>query len=119
MDQVKDLRSVSQRKTILSSSHADEEATFTGVPLRVLLGEVDPTLLGTASMVVTRATDGYVSSLSVEEVSADDSVLLVYAKNGESLGTSADGETGPFRIVILSDTYGNRCTKWVNEIEIR
>ncbi len=119
MDEVKALRSVSETKKIMSSSHADEEGVFTGVPLRVLLADVDPALLDEASMVVTRAADGYVSSLAVEEVSEDDSVLLAYAKDGEGLGTEDGGGTGPFRIVILTDTYGNRCTKWVNEIEIR
>lgn len=117
--EVRELRSVSAKKKIVSSNNGDEEGTFTGVPLRTLLDEVSPTLLDKASMVVTRATDGYVSSLDAAEVGEDDDVLLVYEKDGESLGTSEDGGTGPFRIVILSDTYGNRCTKWVNEIEVR
>jgi hypothetical protein len=69
--------------------------------------------------VVIRATDGYVSSLAVDEVGGADSVLLVYAKDGESLGTSSDGGSGPFRIIIVTDPYGNRCARWVNEIEIR
>jgi len=119
LEQVRALRSVSEKKTIRSSSHDDETAVFTGVPLRVLLDAAGPGLLDDATMIVTRATDGYVSSLAPEEVTAGDDVLLVYAKDGESLGTAADGGTGPFRIVILTDTYGNRCTKWVNEIEIR
>jgi len=119
MEDVKALESVSKQKTILSSSHADETGTFTGVPLRVLLAAVRPGLLDDATMVVTRATDGYVSSLSPEEVTAGDAVILAYAKDGKSLGTSTDGGTGPFRIIILTDKYGNRCTKWVNEIEIR
>lgn len=119
LEQVRALPSVSEKKTIQSSGHADETAVFTGVPLRVLLDAVRPGILDGATMIVTRATDGYVSSLAPEEVTAGDDVLLVYAKDGESLGAAADGGTGPFRIVILSDTYGNRCTRWVNEIEIR
>jgi DMSO/TMAO reductase YedYZ molybdopterin-dependent catalytic subunit len=118
MKLVRALPSVSEKKTIQSSGHADETAVFTGVPLRVLLDAVEPGLLDGATMVVIRASDGYVSSLAAEEATAD-GVLLVYAKDGESLGTAADGGTGPFRIIILTDTYGNRCTKWVNEIEIR
>jgi DMSO/TMAO reductase YedYZ molybdopterin-dependent catalytic subunit len=119
IEQAKALRSVSEKMTILSSSHADETAVFTGVPLRVLLDAAQPGLLSDATMVVTRATDGYVSSLTPEEVRSGDAVLLAYAKDGESLGGLEDGGTGPFRIIILTDKYGNRCTKWVNEIEIR
>ena len=119
MDDIKALRSVTREKTILSSGHPDETGAFTGVPLRVLLAAVRAGLLDQASMVVTRATDGYVSSLSSEEVATGDSVILAYEKDGESLGTSSDGGTGPFRIIILTDRYGNRCTKWVNEIEVR
>ena len=118
-EQVRKLRSVSEKKVILSSSHEDETAVFTGVPLRVLLAAVRPDLLDDAGMIVTRSTDGYVSSLAPEEVADGDAVLLVYAKDGESLGTFEDGGTGPFRIIILTDKFGNRCTKWVNEIEIR
>lgn len=119
MEDVTAMRSVTEEKTILSSSHPDETGDFTGVPLRALLSATRPGLLDDATMIVTRATDGYVSSLSAEEVSKDDSVLLAYRKNGQSLGTSSDGGTGPFRIIILTDKYGNRCTKWVNEIEVR
>lgn len=119
MSDVKALPSVTAKKKILSSSHADEEGAFTGVPLHTLLAEVAPTLLDDATQVVTRAVDGYVSALGVDEVIGSDDVLVVYAKDGESLGTYRDGGTGPFRIVIVADTYGNRCTKWVNEIEIQ
>lgn len=119
MEQVRALPSASEKKAIQSSSYADETGVFTGVPLRVLLDAVEPGLLGNATMIVIRATDGYVSSLAPEEVTADDGVMLAYAKDGESLGAAADGGTGPFRLIILPDKYGNRCAKWVNEIEIR
>lgn len=119
MAEVRALRSASAEKAIVSSSHDDEKGTFTGVPLRDLLAEVDPDLLDEAKQIVVRATDGYVSAFGVDEVRGSDDVLLVYAKDDASLGTDEDGGTGPFRIVVLSDPYGNRCTKWVNEIEIR
>jgi len=118
VEQVRALRSVDAEKTLHSSSHADEKGVFTGAPLRVVLEEVSPALLDDASQVVVRATDGYVSSLDVDEVAGGDDVLLVYAKDGESLGDADDGGTGPFRIVIVSDPFGNRSAKWVNEIEI-
>jgi DMSO/TMAO reductase YedYZ molybdopterin-dependent catalytic subunit len=116
--QVKELPSVQAKKTIRSSSHPSETGTFTGVPLRELLDDVDPALLKSASQVVTRATDGYVAALAADEVSTGSNVLLAYAKNGKGLGTSRDGGTGPFRIIILTDPFGNRCTKWVNQIEL-
>lgn len=119
LDDIKALPPVTATKTILSSSHADETAAFTGVPLRVLLAAIRPDLLAGSSLVVTRAADGHVSALSAEEVAAGDSIILAYAKDGESLGTAADGGSGPFRIIVFSDTYGTRSTRWVNEIELR
>lgn len=119
MDQVKEMRSVTREKTIQSSNHPDETGTFTGVPLRELLAQADPKLLDEAEMVVTRATDGYVSSLSPEEVADGDEVVLCYAKDDQSLGTYDGGGTGPFRLIIFSDKFGQRFTKWLNEIEIR
>ena len=118
MAQVRAWPSVSVSKTILSSSHPTERGVFTGVPLRTLIDAADPTLLRSASAIVTRATDGFVSVLDPGEVAHGDDVLLVYAKGGKSLGTSKDGGTGPFRIIVVSDTWGNRDTKWVDEIQV-
>lgn len=119
MAEIQALPSVTAEKTIRSSSNADETGEFTGVPLADVLDAAGPELLGSASMVVTRATDGFVSALDPGELEKRKNVLLVYAKNGEPLGTEAEGGSGPFRIIILTDPFGNRCTRWVNEIEIR
>ena len=116
--QVQALPSVRARKTILSSSHPTETGTFTGVLLRTLINAANPALLRSASEIVTRGSDGFVSVLAPAEVVHGDSVLLAYAEGGKSLGTSGNGGTGPFRIIVLSDTWGNRDTKWVVEIQI-
>jgi DMSO/TMAO reductase YedYZ molybdopterin-dependent catalytic subunit len=118
MAQVRALPSVSVGKTILSSSHPTEKGVFTGVPLRTLIDAANPSLLRSATAIVTRATDGFVSVLAPSEVSQGDDVLLVYEKDGKGLGTSKDGGTGPFRIIVVTDTWGNRDTKWVDEIQI-
>jgi DMSO/TMAO reductase YedYZ molybdopterin-dependent catalytic subunit len=118
MAQVQRLPSVRVRKTIHSSSHPTETGTFTGVLLRTLIDAADSALLHSATQIVTRGSDGFVSVLDPSEVSKGDHVLLAYAEDGRSLGTSRNGGTGPFRIIVVTDTWGNRDTKWVNEIQI-
>lgn len=119
MEEIEALPATTSKKTIRSASHADETGEFTGTRLADVLREADPAWSDSASAVITRAADGFVSSLDADEVAEGDGVLLVYAKDGDPLGSAKDGGTGPFRIIILADPFGNRCTRWVNEIEIR
>lgn len=76
-------------------------------------------MFGSSSAIAVRAEDGYVGALSTKEVAADDAILLAYAKDGEGLGRMKDGGTGPLRLIITTDTYANRCVKYVIEVEPR
>jgi hypothetical protein len=118
MTQVQAMPSFVARKKILSSSFPTETGTFKGVLLRTLIDAADPALLHSTSAILTRGSDGFVSVLEPSEVARGNGVLLAYAENGKSLGTSKDGGTGPFRIIVLTDTWGNRDTKWCDEIQI-
>lgn len=119
MEEIKALPSITVHKEIVSSSHDNDEGDFTGVPLRALLDGADPALLEEGVSVAVKAADGYVSAYAAEEVAESDNILLAYAKDGTGLGTLEDGGTGPFRIVIQEDEFGNRSTKYVYQIEVR
>jgi len=106
------------QKEIVSSSFANDEGLFRGVPLRTLLENAGADL-SSASQVVVRADDGFVSAFPADEVTESDNVFLCYSKNGEPLGSREEGGSGPFRIIVTEDPFGNRCAKYVCEIEVR
>ena len=119
MDQVKALPAIELQKEIVSSSQENQSGLFTGVALRTLLDAADPDWQSYGDMVSTRASDGFVSAFSVEEVAADDNIMVAYAIDGQPLGTQAEGGVGPFRIVIRDDEFGNRSTYWLCRLEVQ
>ena len=118
MAEIKALPYVEVEKEIVSSSFDNDEGVFRGVPLRVLLEDAGQDL-SDAVQVVIRSEDGFVSVCPAEEVISSDSALLVYAKNGEGLGGLDDGGSGPFRVLMTDDEFGNRSAKYVCALEVR
>ena len=118
MEEIQDMPYVEAEKEIVSSSFANEQGLYRGVPLRALLDAVDPALLDGASRVIARAEDGMVMAYGASEVADSDSVLVAYSRDGKSLGSLDDGGSGPFRIVIVDDEFGNRSTKYLVQVEV-
>ena len=118
MADIKALPYVEVEKEIVSSSFDNDEGVFRGVPLRALLEDAGVGL-SDAAQVVIRSEDGFVSVCPAEEVRDSDSALLVYAKNGEPLGGLEDGGSGPFRVLMTDDEFGNRSAKYVCSLEVR
>lgn len=118
MDEVKAMDYVEAEKEIVSSNFKNDQGLFRGVELYRLL-EAAGADLENASQVVARAEDGYVTVYPIDEVMEEKNILLIYAKNGESLGTLDSGGVGPFRILVLEDQFGNRCAKYVSELEVK
>jgi DMSO/TMAO reductase YedYZ molybdopterin-dependent catalytic subunit len=119
MDELAAMPYIEVWKTIASSSHANGEGLFRGVPLRALLNEVDENLLKNATQIVSQAEDAFVSAYSKDEVAESDSVFIAYSKDGKGLGSLKDGGSGPFRIIIQGDEFGNRSTKYLVRIEVK
>ncbi len=118
---VEDIRSlpyVEVQKEIVSSSFANDEGLFRGVPLRTLMKAAGADLEAVKQIVV-RADDGFVSAFPADEITESDNIFLCYSKNGEPLGTRDEGGSGPLRIIVTEDPFGNRCAKYVCEIEAR
>jgi hypothetical protein len=119
LEEVRALPSVSVKKSIVSSNHADESGVFTGVPLHNLIKAVDADLLTGERRFITRAEDGFASVFTTREVLEPDNIIIVYAKDGQSLDRYEEGGTGPLRIIIQGDAFGNRSTKYLKQIEIK
>lgn len=119
LEDIQALPKVEHKVTINSASEGKSTDIWAGAALKEVLDLVDPKLLQNAEQVLTRAEDGFASALTAEEIAASDAVLIAYTKNGELLKSKAEGGLGPFRLILAEDPFGNRMTKYLNELEIR
>ena len=108
---------VEVQKEIVSSSYGNDEGLFRGVAVSSLL-EAAGVKSGDYQQAVARSEDGFVTAFPADEIE-DGGIILVYSKNGESLGSLANGGSGPLRILAVEDEFGNRCAKYVSEIEVK
>lgn len=95
----------------LKVDRIDREDTnlYTGVLLREFF-EASGVDLQAFGEVVARAADQYQVALLAKEVLEDDDVYLVYKINGVPLSPREEGGSGPYRVVIRSDEFGQRWT---------
>lgn len=119
LEEIKEMPSICVEKEILSANHEDESGNYKGVPLEYILNMTNKNLLTKYSKFITKAGDSYASALSVEDIEPGNNVVVVYEKDGKSLGHFKKGGKGPMRILIVSDTYGNRCTQYLIGVECR
>lgn len=119
MDEIYAMDYIEVEKEIVSSSHEDDIGLFRGVPLRDILTAANSGIADSAVQIVARAEDGFVTVYNAEEVFADANIFVSYAKDGRDLGTLQDGGSGPLRVILIADEFGNRSTKYLYELEVR
>lgn len=114
------LPAISAEKEIVSGSHANDSGVFMGVALHQLLADAaGADALAQAKKIYVYAQDGYMTSYKMSEIANNDNFMLAYSKDGKSLGSMADGGTGPVRLLVVSDEFGTRSTKYAYKIEIK
>ena len=118
-DTVSAMNSVEVKKTLRSGSRSDEEGVFTGVPLENVILYVYPSAADYADSVTVKATDGFTASYDKDELNDENNVILVYKKDGKALKSAKNGGSGPFRIIVMKDAFGNRSVKYLCRIEIK
>lgn len=119
MKEVQALPRVEKKVTISSSSEGKSTDVWAGASMKEVLDSIDPQLLQNAKQVLTHAEDGFTSALTSQEIIASDDVLIAYEKNGELLSGKTKGGTGPFRLILAKDLFGNRMTKYLNVLELK
>lgn len=119
LQEIMEMKSVTVEKEILSAKYTDEKGTFRGVPLEAILNRTDTKLTKECTKFISRAGDSYSSALSSEDLKQSANVLVVYEKDGKKLKPFQDGGSGPMRLIIMSDTFGNRSTKYLIGIDCR
>ena len=113
LDGIRSLDTYRRRITIRSASEGVTTHDFRGVRLSEAIEAAGGAeLLAGCRRVVVTGTDGYESELTPEEIALENNVYLMYEDNGEMMKT-AGGSEGAFRLIILSDDFGQRFTNYV------
>ena len=105
-------------KELDTSETGPELQTYTGVLLKSVIEEAG-IKLDNKTQVIVKAVDGYTVALTAVEVRKNDNVYIVYKNNGQYLQEKSKGGTGPYRIVIRDDQFGQRWCKFVMEVNIK
>ncbi len=116
--EIQKMGEVTFNKELDTSETGPVDQTFTGVLLKTVLENAGLELTGNEQVNV-KAIDGYTVALTAREVLTKDNVYLVYKNNGEYLEGKSEGGTGPYRIVIKADQFGQRWCKFVTEVEVK
>jgi len=114
LDQIREMPSVKRTMTIRSTSGTTIHS-FRGTLLSNVLAAIDPNILNEYEWVQPIGVDDYMSKISMEEVSAENNVFVMYEDNGEPLETKK-GKPGAMRVVVLDDLFGQRFTNYLIEI---
>jgi DMSO/TMAO reductase YedYZ molybdopterin-dependent catalytic subunit len=116
--ELKMLPSITVQVTLTSSSNPSENGVFnyTGVPLRSLLEQADAT--ENATSVYVQASDGYGTTIPLQEIMENENAILAYEKDSELLRPLTEGGEGPIRLVIATDEFAQRWIKSVAVIEV-
>ncbi len=96
----------------------DDDHTYTGVLIGTILEAVDADVQG-AEQFVAKATDGYTVAIPASEFVGGDTVFLVYKINDAPLSPAGEGGSGPYRLVVKDDEFGQRWVKHLAEILVR
>lgn len=105
-------------KYIKSGSREDEDSDFTGIEVRDLVLAADPAALDNAQTVTAISGDGYASSYDIGEIMEDGNIMLIYEQDGSALVPYEAGGTGPLRIVVMKDSFGQRSSFWVTKLVV-
>jgi DMSO/TMAO reductase YedYZ molybdopterin-dependent catalytic subunit len=118
VSELKTFPPVTVQVTLTSSSSPQENGVFnyTGVPVRSLLEQADA--FENAASVYVQASDGYGTTLPLQEVMQNEETILAYEKDGEPLEPITEGGEGPVRLVIATDEFAQRWIKSVAVIEV-
>lgn len=119
MDELEKMNPQTISASLSSTGKDDIKGEFTGIPINKLLSEADENILDKCEDIIFIAGDGYSSALTSSEIKDNDTIMLAYKMNEKNIKHFNDGGEGPLRLIVGSDTYANRSTKFVVKIECK
>jgi len=111
LEDLRSMPSMEVKSTLKCVDGYSGTAVWKGVSLGYVLDQAG--LMNDADEVLFRASDGYHSSLTVEDAYAED-VLLCYEMNGETLPKN---QGYPLKVVVPGK-WGYKWVKWIYRIEV-
>jgi hypothetical protein len=100
-----------------SSGEKPVETEYKGIEMKILLASLGISSKDT-DRITFNATDGYRVILDMDEVLEPNNVYLVFERDGELLKSKKKGGSGPYQLVIRTDSFSQRWVKNVDEIVI-
>ncbi|MEG0829428.1 MAG: molybdopterin-dependent oxidoreductase [Anaerovoracaceae bacterium] len=119
IEEIKKMPSVKFHEKIVSSDKGDTQGDYIGVPISYILNKADEQLLKKNDKFIFVAGDGFAAAAKGRELDKKENVILVYAMDGKNLEPFKDGGQGPMRLIIRSDTYGNRSVRFLSGVECK
>lgn len=116
-DDLRNLPSVA-KEMVVNTSKGNEKHNYKGVSLLAVLQKADPDIADKYSNIVAKGMDGYTSTVSMDELLIPDNVYLMYEDNGAPM-KALDGKAGSIQLVICSDEFGQRFTKYLVDLELQ
>lgn len=113
------MKSETFKAVIRSSSEGNSEASFTGIAVYDIALKAVPEIASGFKAIIVRAEDGYQTVLSKDEASLKDNAYICYLMDGSPIKAKSEKGSGPLRLIIKKDEFGQRWVKYVNRIEIR
>ena len=105
-------------EAVLDTSSTDASLhKYSGVQLTKLLVELGYGI-DEKDMIIATGADGFSVAYSGEEVLEDGNIYIAVMEEGNYLGGIEDGGSGPYEIIVISDSFSNRRCKWVTGIEV-
>jgi len=114
IDEIRALPSVKRTMRIHSTAGVTQHE-FRGTLLSNIMGLADPVMTEEYSWILAIGVDDYSAGISMDEVTAENGVYVMYEDNGEPL-QKRNGEPGGMRVVVLNDVFGQRFTNYLLEI---
>jgi hypothetical protein len=117
MVEIADMGEVTFTANLKSSGNDPVEHEYTGVLLKTIFEEagLDPEEKTSVTVI---AIDGYAAAITMDKFMDDDNVYLAYMRDGELLGTKADGGNGPYQLIISKAQFSQYWVKFVYQAEL-
>lgn len=117
LEEIKEMPSV-KRRVAVNSTSGNSVHDFRGTLMSNVLNSVNPHIVEEFSSVLPVGSDAYMSGISMDEVTAENRVYIMYEDNGEPI-ERRDGSQGGMRVVVVGDVFGQRFTNYLSELRLQ
>ena len=118
MSDVEALASSDIKADYKKSGQDPETKSFLGASFKALVESLGIDVSAFSSVSFT-AADGYASALDIDEAMDGENCFIVIAMEGEPLGDSEDGGSGPFMMIMAKDQFNQRWCKFLLEVRLQ